>query len=327
MESNRYILSICIPTYNRAQILRGTLTHITNLSAFLQHPGIEIVISDNCSTDETGAVADEFVKNGSGRIRYFKNAENVHDRNFEMALRRGRGEYLKLSNDTVRYTNDGLEFIYATINNNEIEKPVLFFRFKDGDESEYHRCQTMDDFMISMSYHSTWIAGYGIWKEHLALMPDFSRKASLKLLQVDALLQEFLIAKSAICCSRSFCDVAEPKVKSGYSISEVFGKNYAAILKAYRGADGLTKRTIQHEKYRMLYSCIIPTMIFPPPNNFCARSGYLRCLIRDYSCFWTYWIVMPVALLARFVRLKREYASAVKRLMDRFSKIKNKIRN
>ena len=47
------ILSICIPTYNRAALLKKTLDSIVNQKRFIDTDDVEIIISDNCSQDNT----------------------------------------------------------------------------------------------------------------------------------------------------------------------------------------------------------------------------------------------------------------------------------
>ena len=48
------ILSLCIPTYNRANILEKTISIIVSCRSF--DSDVELVISDNCSTDNTRQV-------------------------------------------------------------------------------------------------------------------------------------------------------------------------------------------------------------------------------------------------------------------------------
>ncbi|MDD2524542.1 MAG: glycosyltransferase, partial [Endomicrobiaceae bacterium] len=48
---NNPLLSICIPTYNRADYLNQSIQSIVNSDGFGDK--VEIVISDNCSTDNT----------------------------------------------------------------------------------------------------------------------------------------------------------------------------------------------------------------------------------------------------------------------------------
>lgn len=66
-------LSICIPTYNRAPYLRYLL------ESFVEQRDLgfsyELVISDNASTDDTGAVVEEFAAKGLP-IRYFRRDVN-----------------------------------------------------------------------------------------------------------------------------------------------------------------------------------------------------------------------------------------------------------
>lgn len=63
---NPILLSICIPTYNRAEIL------ISRIQEILQYKGkdIEIIVLDNCSSDNT----EQQIKNLTDhRIRYYRN--------------------------------------------------------------------------------------------------------------------------------------------------------------------------------------------------------------------------------------------------------------
>ncbi|MGZ3749514.1 MAG: glycosyltransferase family 2 protein, partial [Pseudobdellovibrionaceae bacterium] len=64
-------VSIIIPTFNRASFLVEAIE-----SALAQDYGdLEVVISDNASTDYTSEVAQYFSKDP--RVKYFRNAENI----------------------------------------------------------------------------------------------------------------------------------------------------------------------------------------------------------------------------------------------------------
>ena len=54
------VLSICIPTYNRAKILDETLFNLTNESVFQETNDVEIVISNNNSPDNTEEVCQKY---------------------------------------------------------------------------------------------------------------------------------------------------------------------------------------------------------------------------------------------------------------------------
>jgi glycosyltransferase involved in cell wall biosynthesis len=68
------LLSISIPTYNRAKFLDRLLTAIYEQAA--NDPRLEVIVSDNASTDGTREVVDKFQAWGM-KFRYVRNPENI----------------------------------------------------------------------------------------------------------------------------------------------------------------------------------------------------------------------------------------------------------
>ena len=66
------LLSICIPTYNHAELLDQALARLTSLPAFASGD-VEVVLSDNASTDGTRAVGERYAAAFPGRVNYFRN--------------------------------------------------------------------------------------------------------------------------------------------------------------------------------------------------------------------------------------------------------------
>ena len=81
------LLSICIPTYNRAAYLRQCVDAIVGQEGFDDR--LEVVISDNCSTDDTQAVSLEYQEKHPN-IHYYRNEENIRDQNFPLSFRTTR---------------------------------------------------------------------------------------------------------------------------------------------------------------------------------------------------------------------------------------------
>jgi glycosyltransferase involved in cell wall biosynthesis len=87
--SVRPLLSICIPTYNRAALLRR---HIETLCGFTKIP-IEIVVSDNYSTDATQEVMGELCAR-HGNILYHRQPQPVSiGFNWHTAIVKASGKY------------------------------------------------------------------------------------------------------------------------------------------------------------------------------------------------------------------------------------------
>lgn len=82
-------LSICIPTYNRANCLRETIESIITQAT----EEVEIVISDNASSDNTEEVVEQY-RRIYPTISYYRHPENVGaDRNYLKVVELATGEY------------------------------------------------------------------------------------------------------------------------------------------------------------------------------------------------------------------------------------------
>lgn len=85
-------LSICIPTYNRANIVYDTVCNVLRSN----RQDIEVVVSNNCSTDNT----EQLLLNiKDSRFKYFKNTYNNGADNLISVLTYAEGEYLLLMSD------------------------------------------------------------------------------------------------------------------------------------------------------------------------------------------------------------------------------------
>ena len=88
-------LSICIPTYNRAEFLVQTIESVLAQAT----EETELVISDNASTDDTAEVVRQYQERFP-RVIYFRHAENVgRDRNYLNVVEAAHGEYCWLLGD------------------------------------------------------------------------------------------------------------------------------------------------------------------------------------------------------------------------------------
>lgn len=85
-------LSICVPTYNRAHFLEYLFPHLREACATFDFT-YEIVVSDNCSPDNTAEVVERFRAEGMP-IRYFRQNENKPSANILSVYHRARGKYV-----------------------------------------------------------------------------------------------------------------------------------------------------------------------------------------------------------------------------------------
>jgi glycosyltransferase involved in cell wall biosynthesis len=83
------LVSIGVPVYNGARSIGQALDHL--LAQTYMH--LELVICDNASTDDTGAICQEYAARDA-RVRYYRNPTNVGlINNFRLAVKRSTGPY------------------------------------------------------------------------------------------------------------------------------------------------------------------------------------------------------------------------------------------
>jgi len=106
-KDKEFLLSICIPTYNRPQRIKKSLENYDRILGECNlREKVEICVSDNSTDDKTQAAAD-LVE--SGGIVYSKNAKNLgFDKNVYKVLSMGRGKYLHLVSDEDLYMKEFL---------------------------------------------------------------------------------------------------------------------------------------------------------------------------------------------------------------------------
>jgi glycosyltransferase involved in cell wall biosynthesis len=86
-------ITVCIPTYNRASLLRLCLGSILRQTL----ADFEVLVSDNCSMDDPRSVVAEF---HDSRVHYSRNERNIGPvPNINQMISQARGEYVAVVHD------------------------------------------------------------------------------------------------------------------------------------------------------------------------------------------------------------------------------------
>jgi glycosyltransferase involved in cell wall biosynthesis len=125
---SKVLVSVGIPTFNNPEGLRRTLNQVLSQT----HSNLEIIISDNLSTDiEVEIICKEYSSQDS-RIHYFRQSKNLGAiENFKFVLRSSHGEYFMWAADDDEWKSN---FIEICLNASEDGESVgcqfdTFFRF------------------------------------------------------------------------------------------------------------------------------------------------------------------------------------------------------
>jgi glycosyltransferase involved in cell wall biosynthesis len=105
------LVTIAIPTYNRAD---GYLKNAIDCALTQTYQNVEVVISDNCSSDNTQEVVKGF---NDPRIRYFRQSINIGaNNNFNFCLDRAQGDYFLLLHDDDSIDSDFIDVCMRAAN-------------------------------------------------------------------------------------------------------------------------------------------------------------------------------------------------------------------
>lgn len=246
-------LSICIPTFNRVDLLRNTLHSITAQSEF-SAGGVELVVSDNCSTDGTDVMVREFCDRFPN-ITYARNAENLGGNvNIHRALALGSGLYRKLSNDTFEFLPGSVGELLRVVKETQNQGAHLLFSngrvtSKDG---RLLRFEGIDRFVGLVSYEITWDGLIGFWNHEFSEIvskedPEawfWTLRAILKILEA---------SPAVVVCPTTLFVVRTPAKKDiSYGLIKAFYGGYLGCLRPYLGR-GLTSSTFQADERKLIY--------------------------------------------------------------------------
>ncbi len=302
------ILSICIPTYNRAIYLEEILISIISQRRFQETNDVEIVISDNCSEDNTTEVCEKYIEKYSGKIRYYRNDENIHDANFEKVLSYGNGVFLKLNNDTLKHYENTLDLIIRVLIQNNIDKNIIFFTNGYLNFSTEILCENLNSFVKNASYWTTWIGSFGIWKEDFDKLENFSRNSKNQLVQTDVLLRQISSGKSALVVNIILFEGIKPKSKGGYNFFKVFVIHYLDLLEEYKKKKLLSRTTLFNEKTKLMRYFIIPWVSVLTSN----QTGYSFDMKGMFSVIFKKFRFHPILYIGVLIFLIKKIQSSLK---------------
>lgn len=293
------LLSICIPTYNRKNFLKDTIESIISQPEFLNSNDVNIVISDNSSTDGTKELVKDYCRIYGNKILYSRNDTNIGFANFDKVLSIANGEFLKLNNDTLLLKPGSLAKILYYVKNNLNNKNILFFRnSKSRKSADTCLFDSINDFVRDISYYSTWIGSFGIWKNDYNNVSNIFKEKNYSEIPHTYVLLSFLENHRNILCVNEelFDSVCPPKKGGNYNVAQVFGYNYLTFLNEFKSKALLSNRVYKDEKRVLLK--FINDYYFDIDGKFnFQKSGYFRYLLKFYwfnFYFYRYYFKMRI---------------------------------
>lgn len=307
-------LSICIPTFNRSVQLKKEIESIICQKEFLEKE-VEIVISDNASTDDTAKMVQEYAGKFDNII-YNCNAINLGvSNNIHKVLMTANGLYRKISNDTFVYNFGALKVLVDTIKRFENDKPVLFFTNNILSESSNCLYNNIDDFLKTISIQITSDVVHGYWAEDLSLLENININEWFWTIKF--VLETYAKKKLIYICNIPLFNTQQIVKKDiSYGLFYVFYEKQFLIYEYYQKLGLIKKETVRELEKKLLFEFFIKWVFHYKRHDidsvFSKEENLAKCVNKHYykkSYFALYLLKYAYLNLKYFIKKIIRYNS------------------
>lgn len=296
------ILSICIPTWNRASILNMSLNSFEKQFQEIDSNDVEIFISDNCSNDDTGVVVQSYISRGLP-ITYSRNDQNIGAaRNFRKCIENASGEYILLLGDDDLLKDGALKYILNQLRNKEYGLVFIYNLHKASEPIVFH---DVEKFFREISFWLTFMSGC-IFRKDISNEIDSDKYLDSHLLQMPYYIESAISRDSNLILNEELLeDGLDSKNNGGFNFYEVFVVNYLGIWEDFIYSKRVSKRLFKFIKkdlyFHFLLWHIYEQLLFKHnvrteslKGNAKNRKGYFikgakRILFNHYGRCWYYY--------------------------------------
>ena len=236
------LLTIAIPTYNRSKCLATCLEQLVK-----QVPGheedIDILVSDNCSTDDTAGVIARLAEQ-SKTIRTIRNSCNIGaENNFIQCLEQADSTFFMLLGDDDVLLDDGLGYLLEILKQEPCSS--IFLRasvFFDDFRTEIARpdmsrtytvYENPQEFIKRVNIDATFISSNIINKSRLPENTDIRRFNGTNLVQLGWILPSMIHADRCIYVDRAIL-AGKAFNSGGFRFFDTFAVNLNKIIEFFR---------------------------------------------------------------------------------------------
>jgi len=306
------LLSIGVPTYNRAKLLEETINSIVAAmrSASVKDVEVELIISDNASTDDTPHMMAK-LKQQYPFIKCLRNEINVVDENFFLLARAATGRYVWIFAD-----DDLMELNAVDIVLGEIRKgySTLILNYSMWDSSfhnlikpvryEYSqdlfiqdKNKVLDQFGTGLQFISSIV----IEKNILSKEKEYDYR---RLHQYGNSFLYAVYSGISVTCNVKYIATTLLKYRGGNSeVGEVnkwykyfiYGNNL--FLSILRNLEGYSSRSIKNARRKIIKEYLLQDIALRKRNGFNSYKLFRKIPYQYYSHIEFWGVVIPVILM------------------------------
>jgi len=309
MIDKQPLLTVAIPTWNRAFFLEKTLKQLHQELGVCKPGSVEVIVSDNYSSDNTSEVVDQAEDMGLN-LSYIRNEENIgSDANIAQCFNLATGQYVLILGDDDLLVDKALPWLLERLRTEKYGVVCMRpYGFDNDFRQEYPGAGGSEKafldaglFLAAIGSLMTLISSCVIHKSILSKL-DARDFCGENLVQVHLVIRAALRSQENLFVNR-YLIACKRNNSGGYDFSKVFVENLGRILDGYRDI-GLTTKAIAAIETRLLIG-YFPYYLFRQRLNKTGDIGvtYQRFLnrYRRRCCFY-FWVA-PILKLPRILAI------------------------
>lgn len=309
-------LTIAIPTFNRKEKLEKSLEYILKETV---GKNVEILVSDNASTDETEKYMNN-ISNKFSQISYYRRNENGgFDVNFLNCFEKAKGEYVMLIGDDDILLPGSIESILQCISKNPVaiylntsrlisRNPIKYtdLKIEKQNNIEY---DDKNMFLKQMGIHCTFISALVFNAHFLKNIPNKERFFGTNIIQ-SYLLFEMLKSEGKYIVNTFNCVAAQGNETVRYDVYNTWIKNYSELLMVHGKKCGFDETILKEQLHKDLKGTIYYFVITFRKNcknqNKWSKEGIWKYIKMFPDILWKYRIAVycPRFMLIYLCKIK-----------------------
>ena len=305
------LLTIAIPTYKRAPILKEGLKRLyAEWKSLEDNSDIEIIVSDNDSPDDTGVVVQEFIEIGFP-INYVRNKENVGgDANILQCYRKATGRFVWVIGDD-DYVNQGSIEHVMTFLRTHREVGVVYLRCGwIGTLPQFNLYDNPEEGLSEIGVALTFISANIVNKTFVVKFCDAYLQTMLS--QVAFFLEAGMKSRRVAIINRNCLIVSVDEATSGgYNRVKIIVANFLGIWKLFCPSR-LYYEKLKYDIFRHYIVHNLKHLIFKSDKRF-QCDGAMKLLFKyywPYPYFYMFLAITPfhsiVAKAFKFMRGQKD---------------------
>lgn len=295
----KILLTIGIPTYNRATYLDRCLNSIISQFDNVEQQDIELIIANNASTDNTKDIVSTYSK--KAKITYYENKVNLGpDSTCSICFDKANGKYVWVLGDDEFLIEGSLKLIVDLLKNKNYGDVYLhcipFHKEEELDETPVHEATIVSykdplAYIKQLHFYVTFISGNIINKSLLQKDFDYKKYMGTNIVQVAWTVKAIYAAEENIFVETPLI-AAKQNNSGGYQFVTTFAKNYNSILEDLVKREGYPKAIIDITNINLIESYfpanIIKLLYYE--NRFDTEKHFsvLLSTFWKYKSFWSY---------------------------------------